>query len=231
MCIMSCPVGVGMKPVRLPQVYLIRHCKTLWGPTHLLKGTLDVPLSDVGREQAKGICPRIEELGINRVVTSPLRRAHETAEIYAKCASVPLQVNLGFIELDHGDWQGKSFDELLSNSESRYKQWLEDPTAVPIPGGSETVQMAQSRVFVTLRGLVQRYSNERILIVTHKHIRAILQCALKGLALSSFGSQIDDSLEPLEIPIEYIQSMMRTKQRISGDSKDQTTVIVEERSI
>lgn len=187
---------------RLPRIYLTRHCKTKWNLERRLQGTMDLPLSNEGRAEAKELLPAIEVLGIERIISSPYKRAYETAKIFADHLNVPIHINHGFRELNHGVWEGKTLEELSKTTQ--YSEWLEDATSVIIPDSSESISMAQQRAIEALRDIALKYNNETLLIVTHKHIRAILQCGLQEIDLRFFGNQISESIQPQEIPIEQI---------------------------
>jgi broad specificity phosphatase PhoE len=188
-------------------VFFARHCSTEWNTERKLQGTKDLPLSPEGIKEASRMGLRLLELGITRVITSPYRRAYESAQIYAKQLNVPLEENPGFRELDHGNWEGRSIPEMLGDSNCNYARWLEDATRVSVPESTESIYMAQQRAMEALRDIVLKYPNETLLVITHKHIRALLQCALKGLPLSEFGRQIDDSLDPIQAPPEQIERL------------------------
>ncbi len=188
-----------------PILYLARHCKTAWNHKRKIQGTKDLPLSPEGVQQAISNCHALEPLKIEHIVSSPARRARETAQVYASHLNVPLTFLDGFWELDHGDWEGEYYYTLLNSPDSQFKQWIEDPTRVPIPGGSESIEEAQRRVVKALKEVVKDHAGKVVLIITHMHIRAILQCTLKGLGLQHMNSQVDRSILPTRIPAYQIQ--------------------------
>jgi broad specificity phosphatase PhoE len=123
----------------------------------------------------------------------------QTAEIYANGLGVPLQTSPRFRELDHGDWEGQRVDDLLNTAESGYKHWLEDPSAMNIPGSHETAITAQQRILEGVRELAMAYDGETVLLVAHKHILAILSCGLQEVPLSQFEREIVESTLPVRI--------------------------------
>lgn len=196
-----------MKQEKLPRIYVVRHCRTRYNDETRVQGSLDITLSDTGRAQARAIAPVVKNLGITRIISSPLRRALETAKIYAEQSGAILCADPRLRELDHGSWQGRVIDELLSDPSSDYGQWLEDPTSIHIPGGSESLAGAQRRIVGAIRDAALKYDGA-ILVVTHKHIRAILQCALRDIDLRYFGDQIEESVEPVEVSAHEIQRIV-----------------------
>jgi broad specificity phosphatase PhoE len=196
-----------MRQENLPRVYIARHCSTKYNDEHRVQGNLDIPLSDAGRVQARTNARSIMRLGVSRIVSSPLRRAFETAKIYAQQSGATLSTDPRLRELDHGSWQGRVIDELLSDPNNSFGRWLEDPMSVGIPDGSESLGTAQRRIVGAIRDAALK-SEGAILIVTHKHIRAILQCALLDIGLTQFKDQIDESIEPAEVPAYQIRRIV-----------------------
>lgn len=193
----------------IARIYLGRHCKVQWNLEGRLIGTTDLPLCTEGLEEAKANLPKIERLGIDRIICSNLKRAHETAQIYAEHLKVPLHVCSGLREIDHGIWNGQKTSELLNDTGSNFRKWFDDPTSVPIPEGSEPIPMAQKRIVETIRKIALRYPGETVLVIMHKHIRSILRCTLLGIGLKHFRENIDESVEPVEIPEDQLMRLCR----------------------
>ena len=177
-------------------MFIARHCRTAWNLENRLQGSLDPPLCKEGRAEALANVPNVKSLGIRRIITSPARRAIQTARIYASQLHIAIEPHDGLRELDHGQWEGQSIDDLMNPSKSSYALWLEEPSSVEIPGGSENAASAQARIVEAVREIARRYPDERVLIITHKHIRALLACAFKGLPLTHFRSQIEEGILP-----------------------------------
>ncbi|GIW47588.1 MAG: hypothetical protein KatS3mg078_1465 [Deltaproteobacteria bacterium] len=195
----------------LARIYLARHCKTKWNLENRLIGTTDLPLCEEGIEEAKANLPRIEKLGIDRIISSNLKRAYQTAKIYAEHLKVPLHICSGLREIDHGSWNGQKLQELLNDSQSNFKKWFDDPTSISIPDGTETILSAQKRIVETIKKIALKYPGETILVVMHKHIRSILRCTLLNLELKHFRENIDESIEPVEIPKEQLRKLLEIK--------------------
>ncbi|MFY0644235.1 MAG: histidine phosphatase family protein [Bacteroidia bacterium] len=181
------------------QVLLARHCKTQWNIEHKLQGSKDLPLSEIGISEAQKMTSSLNEYKITRIVTSNYQRAYETAQIYAKSLNVPLNVHTGLREIDHGDWEGKKMANLLEKEDSKYALWVKNPSKVSIPGGGESILMAKERVVEAYRDITYKYPEDIVLIVSHKHIRALLLCSIYNKSLDHFGKYIIDDIRPFKI--------------------------------
>ncbi|MBN1400376.1 MAG: histidine phosphatase family protein [Anaerolineae bacterium] len=196
-------------PTDRPRLYLIRHCRTRWNDDHRVQGSNDIPLSNEGRAQARELAPALERLGIQRIISSPLARALETARIYGAHLGVPVETDPRLVEIDHGDWEGQRSPTLSPALKEAWDAWHSDPLQNHIPGGSETIVEAQARVVGAVREALARHPDQVLLIVTHMHIRATLLCALRGLGLEQFAAQTDRGAAPIAVPDEQIGRIMR----------------------
>lgn len=191
------------------KIYLGRHCKTDWNLEHRLIGTTDLPLCEVGWAEAKDTLPLIEKYGFDRIVSSPLKRARQTSQFYSENLNLPFEIHQDLRELDHGDWNGQKYDDLLNDPSSRFKEWfIEGDTSIPIPNGPETLEEVQQRIIRTIREIALKYPGEKVLVVSHKHIRSLLTCFLKGVDLSHFRENINETVEPIELSDEDLEKLL-----------------------
>jgi probable phosphoglycerate mutase len=194
-------------------IYLSRHCKTAWNVEGRLQGTIDLPLAEIGIKQAIANVAAIRNLGVRRIVCSTARRAYETARLYADSLGLPIHNTPGLCELDHGKWEGRKTEVLLLDPDSGYADWLSDPGCIRIPGGSETVPAAQQRVEEAVRDAASSFRGESVLIVGHKHINALLLCALSKEPLTSFGSHIIEDALPHLLATDVLEGLCSGSKR------------------
>ncbi len=112
-------------------IIFARHGETEANRQRLALGRADPPLTERGNRQAAALAEGIAQKDIATVFTSPLLRARETARPIAAAANAELVVDDRLIELDYGEWDGKSFPDLPPDALSR---WRNDPAFAP-PGG------------------------------------------------------------------------------------------------
>jgi len=191
---------------KLAKIILARHCKTTWNIEKRLVGISDQPLCDFGLNEAYETAPKLERLALDRIISSPLKRAHQTSEIYSEHLKIPLLIEQGLREIDHGTWNGIKLEELLNDESSDFKIWYNDPTTIPIPGGTEPITLAQQRIKKTIKDILLTYPGETVLVVMHKHIISIFHCFLNALHLKNFRANIDDSVLPIELSKEQLIS-------------------------
>ncbi len=188
------------------KIYLSRHCKTTWNLEGRLQGTVDLPLAEVGIEEAKTNVAGVCKLGVNRIVCSTAQRAYQTAQVYGESLEIPIYKTAQLRELDHGKWEGRKVNELLLDQSSGYAKWLSDPGCIPIPGSNETVQAAQHRAAAAIRDAAVAFRGESLLMIGHKHINALLMCALLKEPLASFASHIVEDTLPYSLPADAVEA-------------------------
>ncbi|CAI9085833.1 histidine phosphatase family protein [Candidatus Methylacidiphilum fumarolicum] len=184
-------------------LYLARHCKTAWNLEHRIQGRTDIPLCEIGIEEAKMNVGFLEALKISKIYSSPLTRGRQTATIYATALEVPYETRDGLLEMDMGEWEGKTALELSALKPSLYLQWIEDPRNVPlVPGSKEDVFTAQRRILSTILAIYKENDEEKnVLVIIHKYICSLLRCALQGLELNHFKKEIIETTLPQNLSI------------------------------
>lgn len=88
-------------------IYLIRHGQTSWNQEKRLQGHIDIPLNEIGRNEANICKEKVRTLKIDRIVASDLLRAKETACIINEAFSCPISFDSRLKELNMGDLQGR----------------------------------------------------------------------------------------------------------------------------
>ncbi|MEW5865417.1 MAG: histidine phosphatase family protein [Bacillota bacterium] len=163
------------------RVFLVRHGQTEWNTTRRFQGHHDVPLSEAGVRQAERLALRLAGEPLSAVYTSDLSRAFETAQVivsrHAGVAVLPLRE---LREIDMGEWEGKTFDEIRDTAPCAAVKWLEDTVNNPIPGGESYAQL-RDRVVPRVLQLVQAHPDSSICIVSHAGPVKLLLCHALGL--------------------------------------------------
>ena len=162
-------------------LYLVRHGRTLVNAENRLQGRIDHSLDEVGRRQSIEIAAALRN--IDRVISSPLLRAMETAEAFNQ----KIDVEPRFIELDYGDFDGISQNEV---SEDVWKNWRSDINYRP-PNGESLAEL-NSRVCQALNELVDEARRLNIVVVSHvSPIKAAIAWAVEIEVSSSWRMLLD----------------------------------------
>lgn len=147
---------------------LIRHGQTDWNLQGLFQGSSDIPLNDTGREQAHHALDNAAHIPWDVVVSSPLSRARETAEIIARDHGLPLgPADPRLAEIDWGAAEGRDVAEMEALHPGRTFPGIEDAQAVA------------DRGYDALEDLERRLPGQRVLVVAHG---TLIRFLLSGIA-------------------------------------------------
>jgi len=180
------------------QVWLLRHGASTFNAQHRCQGSCDEPeLTPQGREEARLSAERLSSEGIEAVISSPLRRASDTAEhllkaIGAQGRKITFETDARLREIELYHWEGLPLEEIPRRFPEQYRDWRLRP-------GEFRMQLANNEVQYPVRSLYDRvrlfwdylltaYAGKSIVLVSHGGtIRALLASAL-GLGAVHFHS-------------------------------------------
>ncbi|HEX7502506.1 MAG TPA: histidine phosphatase family protein, partial [Acidobacteriota bacterium] len=158
-------------------IYLIRHGETQANRDGVFRGRGEVPLSPAGLKQAGELRDYFAALPVQRVLSSPLQRAAQTAALCFPGRAVELQELVN--NLDLGAWSGRSKKEIAGEEPELWRRWLEEPERMSFPGGESLAAMkARARHFNLL---LAEAGEERIAVVTHRSVLKALLAEALGL--------------------------------------------------
>ena len=144
-------------------IYLIRHGQTVKNKENVLQGRSNSPLNEAGKQQAKAAREKLKEAGVSfdKVYTSPLIRAVQTAEIIA--GDVPLIVDDRLIEMDYGPYEGME----LKNPAPEVLDFFKDFAHNPAPVGMEQLPDIIARLGAFLEEIQEEAAQKNLLLSTH----------------------------------------------------------------
>ena len=150
------------------EIYIIRHGETVWNAKKLLQGSTDIELNENGRELAGITGQNLEGVVFNKIYSSPLIRAYETACLIRGHRNIPIIRDARLRELCFGSNEGKDFSKLLADESEhiceRAKEFL---TEVIEPQWKEL---------------------ERVMIVAHGAMNKALMCHVKQHGIDQYWS-------------------------------------------
>lgn len=161
-------------------------------PEQHLGQTIDVPLSPDGREQADRLRDRLAGIDFDRILSSPLARARETAAIVAGDRDVTVDPRLR--EMDYGAWEGLTYAQIHERDPVRRRAWERDPAVLRCPdgeSGNDVAARAGAFLVDLLETHVARHGSSEtdewpVLAVGHSSLNRILVCLALGLPIREF---------------------------------------------
>lgn len=152
--------------------YFLRHGKTDWNNKNLCQGQTDIPLNDEGRKEIELICSLLSKLSFSKIITSPLLRAFQTAEIVQKYFSFPIQTIDEIQERGWGKLEGGASIEMYRVEEEEESFLYPDPKLEIEPRNA-----FKNRIVSGINTVLK--DNETALIVSHGRVFLVLCEILK----------------------------------------------------
>ena len=115
------------------KLILVRHGETAWNRDGVVQGRKDIELSELGRQQAELVALALKDEPIEGIYSSPLKRALETARAVARYHQAPPEVDACLMELDAGELDGLTYQEMRSGYSEFLKEWARDAGPVKLP--------------------------------------------------------------------------------------------------
>ncbi len=162
------------------RLFLVRHAQPTDDVRGRCYGTLDVGLSEAGRREVEALSTALAGEPVTAVVSSPARRACETAAPIAAAHRVAVEIDDGLRELDFGELEGRTYDEIAESLPALYAEWMTSPTTVRFPGG-EGYEDLRQRAQAAVAALRARYEGGLVVAVTHGGVVRAVVAGVLGI--------------------------------------------------
>ncbi|MGD9961296.1 bifunctional RNase H/acid phosphatase [Nocardioides sp.] len=165
-------------------VVLVRHGVTPHTVEKRFSGGLasaNPGLSDEGRAQVRATADWLSQISdsVDAVISSPVRRTLESAEIVGAVLGLPVLTEPGFAEMEFGSWDGMTFAEVADRHQADLDAWLGSLEVAP--GGGESFRTVETRVLAGLERLLEAYPGRTVVVVSHvTPIKTLVAHAVKA---------------------------------------------------
>lgn len=161
------------------EIYLIRHGECRGNRENLFRGRHDFPLNKNGVVQAECLRERLTGVPFDRVYTSPLKRASQTAEIISVGETEIVKAE-GLTNISLGEWEGMPKEFVAQKYPQLWQLWKTEPEKLNFPG-METLNEVQQRSFAALKEIITNHPEGRVAIVTHRAVLKPLIAAILNI--------------------------------------------------
>ena len=176
----------------MKKIYLIRHGESEWNILKKIQGQKDIPLTKKGIQQAKLVGKRLMDENINKIYSSDLKRAYDTAKIIGDYIKIEPVYTKGFREINFGIWEGLSNNIMNREYRDEIYLWRKEPEKLKIQG-AETLYEVQERAINSLNAIVHS-EDENILIVSHGVTLKTMILGLLNMDLAYFKNLTIDNV-------------------------------------
>jgi broad specificity phosphatase PhoE len=190
-------------------VYLLRHGETAYNAAgNRYCGRTDINLTDKGIIQAKQVNERLHGVQVDAVYSSPLERARHTAEI---ATGRQVQTDERIIEVDFGDWEGKTQAEFMISDPGTWEAWMQDPLSAKAGATGETGQQVVDRVDAFFSEMLSKHSSQTIVVVAHNGVNRLYIAYKLGMPLKNYRRilQENSAVTYFELDDEGIMTLKR----------------------
>ena len=162
------------------RLFVTRHGQTTWNVCNKICGRTDVPLTELGKQQAAALAMKSGNLGIDLIIASPLQRAMDTAKAVAAVCDAPIIVDDRLIEQDYGIYEGADRKDPAFQANKRL-------FAFRYPEGESMMQLA-GRVYGLLEQIKVSYSDKTVLLVCHNGICRVIHSYFYDMTNEEFAT-------------------------------------------
>ena len=186
-------MGLGQIPALLflecimaTTILLVRHGQTEWNRVERFRGQIDIELNSTGQEQARRAAQRIYSYWApTAVLSSPMKRATQTANAIAQLFDLPVQAHKGLIDINYGDWQGLTPEEASEKWPIQLTNWYKMPEKAVIPRG-EALAQVQDRAMTALSAIIKEHAKQTVVLVSHTVVNRLILLGILGLGSDRF---------------------------------------------
>ena len=176
----------------MTSIYLVRHGQTAWNKEEIFRGRTDIPLDETGLKQAELVGQYFKGMEIQVIYSSSLSRAWQTAQKVAQFHHLKVQPLDGIIDMSFGKWEGRPHQEIREIDKETYRQWVETPHLVRLPGG-ESLDDVRVRAMAAVEELIRNHPGKTLVLVSHRVVCKVLICAILDLDNSHFWQITQDT--------------------------------------
>lgn len=176
----------------MTKLYFVRHGETDLNLQKRCQGRLDYPLNETGEWQLEETAREFEKIEIDKIYSSPLLRARQSAEKIAEKKGLSVNILEYIVEIDHGELEGMNGEEAEKKYPGMPEDWLGRPDTVNFPGG-ENLEDVRKRMLRGVREIIRADRGKAVLLLTHQVLGGVARCHFEGRPLSEMWK---DKLAP-----------------------------------
>ena len=169
----------------MTRLYMVRHGETDLNIKKVYYGFTDVSLNKLGEIHCENVRDKLCEVNFDVVVSSPLKRAMQSAKIISSLNRSDIIIYEGLKELNFGTWENKYFKDIEKEYEADWKLWMKDWINFTFPQG-ENFKALYRRVKACLEDILLNYDGNNILLIGHEGTLKIIAMVLLNINMEDY---------------------------------------------
>lgn len=166
------------------RLYFMRHGETVWNTERRYQGMTDIELSAEGFRQAQLAAERFKSIHIDKIYSSPLKRAMATAKPIAENKGLEIIKEDAFREIYFGEWEGMTVPDLTAKYGDNYINFIREPHNYGFPG-EQNIDKVIERIKPSIDRIIEN-EDGNVLIISHGGIIRLMIMYIMGLDNSWF---------------------------------------------
>ena len=147
-------------------IYLVRHGQSVGNLNDQFIGHTDIALTDLGRKQAKMAAAYLKDIHLDRIYSSDLQRAYDTACATAERKNMPVTKTAKMREVFGGQWEEVTFSQLHALYPEDFGTWCNDFSNCRCTGGESILEL-QERIVTEVRRIAEENPGKSVAIFCH----------------------------------------------------------------
>lgn len=181
-----------LKAPQTARVLVVRPGATDFDEQGRIKGSLDMPMSAQGRDQARTVAEALASHPIRTIFAAPCQSASQTAAQIAHGRGAKVKTLDALRNVDHGLWHGKLIEEVRRNQPRAYRLGQDAPDAFCAPRG-EPIHEAKARVFKSLKRILRKGREDVVAVVVPEPLATVVESLLREAPLSDLWKSETDN--------------------------------------
>ena len=165
------------------RIYFVRHAEAMGNVLEFFQGRTDTEVSEKGQAQLECLAERFRDIPIEKIYSSPLKRAAATAEAVNRHHGLPIIFDEGLIEINGGVWEGKPWSEFPVLYPTEYELWRNKMEDFYIKDGEKMIEVFE-RMKNAVGNIAAQNQGRTIAVVSHG-------CALRNYLCYANGDGIE----------------------------------------
>jgi phosphoserine phosphatase len=185
----------------MTKIILVRHGHVEGIDPPRFRGRTEIPLTELGMRQARAAAERLA--GSWRpaaIYTSPMGRCISTAQAISTATSIGYETLDSLNDLDYGAWRWRTYEEVKAQEPELFARWHAAPHLLRFPGG-ESLQDLVARGADAIRFVLDRHSDQAVVLVGHDSVNRAILLQLLDQPLSAYWRLAQDPCGISEIDI------------------------------
>ncbi len=164
----------------------VRHGQSEWNIDNRIQGTTNTKLTAKGKMQAERLALELSRYNIDKIYSSCLERAENTALTVGAVINKPINLESSFNEMNFGIWQGKTMKEIEINHNKDFNIWMKEPDKLNLENAENLKSLREKLAPKLEEIIISMDDQETVLIVTHGTTLKTAILTLLDMPLSNY---------------------------------------------